>query len=346
METKLSVQQAIQKVIAAQHLTRAEARGVMADMMDGLVTPVQIGGLLTVLRMKGETIEEITGFAEAMRARANRVHTEQRDLLDTCGTGGDGANTFNISTTAAIVAAAGGLRVAKHGNRAMSSKSGSADVLEALGVNIGLNQAQAAQCLSEVGICFMFAQLYHQSMKHAAVPRKELGIRTVFNLLGPLTNPAGADRQVLGIFDRAKTETIAYVMQALNVKRSLVVASYDGLDEISISDATQVTELKNGDITTYDITPDALGLRSYDMKEVVGGDATVNAEIVRDIFRGAPGACRDIVLANAGACFYVTGKCGTLQEGVKYAAHVIDSGQAAAKLQQLVQCTGELSYVS
>jgi anthranilate phosphoribosyltransferase len=346
MDTRLNVQQAIQKVINAQHLTRAEAKEVMSDIMDGVVTPAQIGGLLAVLRMKGETIEEITGFAEAMRSKANRVNTEQNNLLDTCGTGGDGADTFNISTTAAIVAAAGGIRVAKHGNRAMSSKSGSADVLEALGVNIQLNQVQAAHCLDTVGICFMFAQLYHQSMKHAALPRKELGIRTVFNLLGPLTNPAGADRQVLGIFDRGKTETIAHVMQALDVKRALVVASYDGLDEISISDATQITELKDGEITTYDITPDVLGLRSYNIKEIVGGDAAVNAEIVRGIFRGESGACRDIVLANAGACFYATGVSATLQEGVNFAAHVIDSGKAAAKLHQLVQCTGEISHVS
>lgn len=346
MENKLTVQQAIQHMIGLQHLTRAEAKEVMCEIMDGLATPSQIGGFLTSLRMKGETIEEITGFAEAMRLKANRVQTGQANLLDTCGTGGDGADTFNISTTAAIVAAAGGVRVAKHGNRAMSSKSGSADVLEALGVNIGLEQEQAAACLEQVGICFMFAQKYHQSMKHAAAPRRELGIRTVFNLLGPLTNPAGADRQVLGIFDRGKTETMAHVMRALDVKRALVVASFDGLDEISISDATQVTELKNGEIQTYEITPDALGLRSYSLKDVVGGDAATNADIIRSVFQGATGACRDIVLANAGACFYVTGQCATLQEGVKYAAHVIDSRQALSKLQELVQFTGEIRHVS
>ncbi|GAA4843822.1 anthranilate phosphoribosyltransferase [Paenibacillus vulneris] len=346
MEKKVTVQQAIQQIINAQHLTRSEARDVMSDIMDGLATPAQIGGFLTSLRMKGETIEEITGFAEAMRLKANHVRTERTQLLDTCGTGGDGADTFNISTTAAIVAAAGGIRVAKHGNRAMSSKSGSADVLEALGVNIDLDQEYAAKCLEEVGICFMFAQKYHQSMKHAALPRRELGFRTVFNLLGPLTNPAGADRQVLGIFDRGKTETMAHVMRALGVKRSLVVASLDGLDEISISDATQVTELKDEDIFTYEVTPDLLGLKSYSIKEVVGGDAATNAEIIRSVFHGATGACRDIVLANAGACFYVTGKCSTLQEGVKYAAHVIDSRQALNKLQELVQFTGEIRHVS
>lgn len=288
METAtLTVQQAIQKMIGLQHLTRAEARDVMDVIMEGEATATQIGALLTALRIKGETIEEIAGFAETMRAKSNRVQTGQTNLLDTCGTGGDGADTFNISTTAAIVAAAGGIRVAKHGNRAMSSKSGSADVLEALGVNIQLNQEQAALCLERVGICFMFAQLYHQSMKHVAGPRRELGFRTVFNLLGPLTNPAGADRQVLGIFDRGKTETIAHVMQALGVKRALVVASLDGLDEISVSDATQVTELKDGDIRTFEVTPEELGLSRYKMKDVVGGDAKTNAGIIRDIVSGS-----------------------------------------------------------
>ncbi|MBP1155270.1 MULTISPECIES: anthranilate phosphoribosyltransferase [unclassified Paenibacillus] len=343
----LTVQQAIHKIIGLSNLTRAEARDVMSHIMEGGATPTQIGAMLTGLRMKGETIEEITGFAEAMRAKANRVLlTRQENLLDTCGTGGDGADTFNISTTAAIVAAAGGVRVAKHGNRAMSSKSGSADVLEALGVNIQLDENQAARCLEEVGICFMFAQLYHQSMKHVAASRRELGFRTVFNLLGPLTNPASADRQVLGVFDRGKTETIAHVMLALGVKRSLVVASLDGLDEISISDATQVTELKDGDIRTFEITPEELGLKGYSLKDVVGGDAGVNAEIIRSIFSGAPGACRDVVLANAGACFYVTGFSNTLREGVNLAAQVIDSGRAKEKLEQLVQCTGEVSHVS
>ncbi|MED4604232.1 anthranilate phosphoribosyltransferase [Paenibacillus validus] len=347
METAtLTVQQAIQKMIGLQHLTRAEARDVMDVIMEGEATATQIGALLTALRIKGETIEEIAGFAETMRAKSNRVQTGQTNLLDTCGTGGDGADTFNISTTAAIVAAAGGIRVAKHGNRAMSSKSGSADVLEALGVNIQLNQEQAALCLERVGICFMFAQLYHQSMKHVAGPRRELGFRTVFNLLGPLTNPAGADRQVLGIFDRGKTETIAHVMQALGVKRALVVASLDGLDEISVSDATQVTELKDGDIRTFEVTPEELGLSRYKMKDVVGGDAKTNAGIIRDIVSGSRGACRDIVLANAGACFYVTGKADSLRHGVELAAAAIDSGAAKLKLDQLVQFTGDVSHVS
>ncbi|TBL79735.1 anthranilate phosphoribosyltransferase [Paenibacillus thalictri] len=343
---KLTIQQAIAKVVDRQHLERYEARGVMDDIMEGLATPSQIGSLITALRMKGETAHEITGFAETMRAKASRVRAEQNNLLDTCGTGGDGADTFNISTTAAIVAAAGGVRVAKHGNRAMSSKSGSADVLEALGVQITLTSEQAARCLDQVGICFMFAQLFHQSMKHAAVPRREIGIRNIFNLLGPLTNPAGADRQVLGLYDRSKTELVAEVMRALELKRGLVVGSLDGLDEISISAATKITELKDGEVTTYEITPDDLGLRSYSLSDVKGGDARENAEIIRAVFAGGSGAHRDIVLANAGACFYVTGRCATLQEGVKYAASVIDAGKASDKLQQLVQFTGEISHVS
>jgi anthranilate phosphoribosyltransferase len=346
MELQFTVQQAIGKIVSGSNLERAEARLVMADIMEGKVSPSQIGSLLTALRMKGETIDEIAGFAESMRNKSDRVFTEQSDLLDTCGTGGDGAETFNISTASALVAAAGGIRVAKHGNRAMSSKSGSADVLEALGVNIQLNGAQAAKCLAEVGICFMFAQHFHQSMKHAAVPRREIGIRTIFNLLGPLTNPAGADRQLLGVFDLSKTELIAQVMLELGVKRGLVVASLDGLDEISISAATQVTELKNGAIQTYQIVPDDLGLRASSLAAIKGGDAQTNAAIIRAIFRGEHGAHRDVVLANTGACFYVAGRCGTLQEGVKLAGSIIDSGQANTKLAELVRCTGELSHVS
>lgn len=346
MDQTFTIQQAIGKVVGGAHLTREEAKAAMRAIMEGVATPAQIGGLLAALRLKGETADEIGGFAEIMRSKASAVRTERDNLLDTCGTGGDGADTFNISTASAIVAAAGGIRVAKHGNRAMSSKSGSADVLEALGVNIGLTAEQAAQCLERVGICFMFAQAHHPSMKHAAGPRKEIGIRTVFNLLGPLTNPAGADRQLLGIFDRNRTELIAEVLRSLGIKRGLVVASYDGLDEISISAATKVTELKDGDIRTFDLTPDELGLRSYPLSDVVGGDAQTNAEIIRSVYGGMRGACRDIVLANAGACFYVTGRCSTLQEGVKLAAAVIDSGQASEKLEQLVRATGELSHVS
>lgn len=346
MEQQFTIQQAISNLISGDHLSRGQAREVMNRIMDGAATPAQIGSLITALRMKGETTEEITGFAESMRDKADRLVTNSSDLLDTCGTGGDGGHTFNISTASAIVAAAGGIRVAKHGNRAMSSKSGSADVLEALGVNISLTGTQAARCLEEVGICFMFAQLYHQSMKHAAGPRKEVGIRNIFNMLGPLTNPAGADRQLLGVFDKGKTEILACVLRELNLKRGLVVSSHDGLDEISISAPTQVTELKHREIKTYDISPTDLGLGLYDLQEVAGGDAKANAEIIRGIFNQEPGAYRDIVLANSGACFYVAGLSASLREGVARAADVIDSGRAKEKLQQLIQCTGALSHVS
>lgn len=342
----ISIQQAIAKVVGGAHLTRDESKAAMTIIMEGNATQSQIGSLMTALRMKGETADEIGGFAETMRGKANAVLTERVNLLDTCGTGGDGADTFNISTASAIVAAAGGIRVAKHGNRAMSSKSGSADVLEALGVRIGIRAEAAAECLERIGICFMFAQAHHPSMKHAAVPRKEIGIRTVFNLLGPLTNPAGADRQLIGIFDRNRTELVAEVLGSLGIKRGLVVASYDGLDEISISAATKVTELKDGDLRTFDIAPDDLGLRAYPLSDVVGGDAAHNADIIRRVFAGETGACRDIILANAGACFYVTGRCSTLQEGVKLAGAAIDSGQAAEKLEQLVHVTGEFAHVS
>lgn len=341
-----TVQAGISRLIEGQHLAREEARGMMQAIMNGESTPAQIGSLLTALRIKGETVEEITGFAEAMRGASSRIDTETQKLLDTCGTGGSGIHKINVSTTAAIVAASVSVRVAKHGNRSASGRSGSADVLEALGVNIQLDAGQAKRCLDDIGICFMFSQLYHPSMKHAAGPRKELGIRTVFNMLGPLTNPAGADRQVLGIYDGGKTSTIAEVLRELGSKRALVVSSREGLDEISISSPTRVSELKNGEIRTYDLQPEDLGLRTYPLEAMIGGDPLTNAEIVRRVLQGAPGAHRDVVLANAGACVYVAGLADNIREGVAIAAEAIDSGKALNKLEQLIQTTEELSYVS
>lgn len=341
-----TVQAGISRLIEGQNLRREEARGMMQAIMDGESTPAQIGSLLTALRIKGETVEEITGFAEAMRGASSRVDTEARQLLDTCGTGGSGIHKINVSTTAAIVASSVSVRVAKHGNRSASGRSGSADVLEALGVNISLDAAQAKRCLDEIGICFMFSQLYHPSMRHAAGPRRELGIRTVFNMLGPLTNPAGADRQVLGIYDRSKTTTIAEVLRELGSKRALVVSSEEGLDEISLSSVTKVSELKDGIITTYDLRPEELGLRSYPLEEMIGGDPLQNAMIVRQVLQGEKGACRDVVLANAGACIYVAGLADSIRDGVDIATKAIDSGHAYSKLEQLIQTTGELSYVS
>lgn len=346
MIQSFTVRDGIRKVIAGEHLTREEARMVMMQVMAGEATHAQISALITALRMKGETIEEVTGFAEVMRQLAQPVSVDKTNLLDTCGTGGDGARTFNISTAAALVAASGGIRVAKHGNRAASSKSGSADVLEALGVNIMLDPQQAARCLEQVGICFLFAQIYHQSMKHAAAPRKEIGITTVFNLLGPLTNPARANMQLLGVFDKTKTELMVRVLKELGLKRAMVVSSFEGLDEISISAPTQVSELNNGEVQTYVVTPEQLGLETVSIDEVAGGDAQTNADIIRAILQGERGPRRDIVLANAGACFYLTGRSATLREGVELAASLIDSGAAYRKLQELIQFTGELSHVS
>lgn len=346
MEQRDIVKEAIRKVSEGRDLERGEARRVMDTIMDGQATHAQIGSLLTALRMKGETVEEVTGFAESMRSKSHRVETQKFGLLDTCGTGGDGARTFNISTAAALIAAAGGVRTAKHGNRAMSSKSGSADVLEALGVNIALNSVQAAQCLRHVGICFLFAQNYHQSMKYAAGPRREIGIRTVFNLLGPLTNPAGADRQLLGVYERGRTEMLASVLRNLGLKRGLVVSSHEGLDEISISGPTQVTELADGHIRTYEITPEELGLARSPLSDVAGGDAAENAAIIRRVLSGEKGAARDIVLANAGACFYVADKCDSLADGVRMAADIVDSGRAVEKLEQLISYTEAISHVS
>lgn len=339
------IQKAISLLVNRTDISQEMARDVMDAMMEGQCTPAQIGSFITALRMKGETVSEITGLVQTMRAKAMHVDTQTEGLLDTCGTGGDGGSTFNVSTASAIVAAAGGIRVAKHGNRAMSSKptSGSMDVLEKLGVNIQLTHDQAAKCLNEIGICFMFAQVYHQSMKHVAMPRKEVGIRTVFNFLGPLSNPAGADRQLLGVFDRSKTELMASVLRELGVVRAMVVGSEEGLDEISISSPTQISELKDGQIRTYTITPDDLGLRQVNLNEIDGGNSEINSQVIRSVFSGEKGANRDIVLANTGACFYLAGKCGTLQEGVKLASNVIDQGLATQKLEQLIQWTGALA---
>ncbi|PWW05543.1 anthranilate phosphoribosyltransferase [Paenibacillus cellulosilyticus] len=345
--TTITLAGAMNKLIGGQHLNRDEALEVMGYVMRGEATPAQIGGIATALRMKGETRDEITGFALAMRAYSNHVVTEQTNLLDTCGTGGSGIHKFNISTASSIIAASSGVRVAKHGNRAMSGKTGSADVLEALGVNITLSPDQAANCLNQIGIVFMFAQLYHPSLRHAAAPRKELGIRTIFNMLGPLTNPAGADRQLLGLYDRTKTETIAEVLGDLGLKRAMVVSSHDGLDEISISAPTQISELQDGVVRTYDLTPEELGLRRHSIDAIIGGEASENAAIIRSIFTGQEqGAYRDVVLANAGACIYMGGAVATLTEGVQQAAAMIDSGKALAKLEQLIQTTGELGHVS
>ncbi|OBZ18775.1 anthranilate phosphoribosyltransferase [Bacillus sp. FJAT-27264] len=346
MEATKLIQSGLAGLIEGKDLSRNEARDIMGAIMDGKASSAQIGALLTALRIKGETVDEITGFAEAMRGFGTHVSTESARLLDTCGTGGSGIHKFNISTVSAIISAAASVRVAKHGNRSASGRAGSADVLEALGVNIHLNAEQARQCLDSIGICFLFAQIYHPSMRHAAAPRRELGVRTVFNMLGPLTNPAGADRQLLGIYDRSKTATVATVLKELGSKRAMVVSSLDGLDEISISAPTLVSELKNGVVSTYEVTPQDLGLTMHPLEDVLGGDAAENAAIITSVLQGQVSPYRDIVLANAGACIYVAGLADTLAGGVQKAKAVVDSGQALSKLEQLVAMTEELNYVS
>lgn len=344
--TSITIPEALSALTSGKSLTQEQAREVMTLIMKGEATAAQIAGIVVALRMKGETVDEITGFAEAMRAFANHVPTPSDHLLDTAGTGGTGIHKFNISTASAIIAAAAGVRVAKHGNRAMSGKAGSADVLEALGVNIHLNAEQAAECLKRENICFVFAQLYHPALKHATGPRKELGVRTIFNLLGPLANPANADRQLVGLYDRSLTDTVAGVLGRLGLKRAIVVGSYDGLDEISLSAPTRISELKKGTVRTYDIRPEDLGLRTVPLGAVKGGNAAENAEIVRRVLEGEKSAYRDVVLANAGACIYVSDLAETLEDGVRVAAEIIDSGKAAQKLRQWIAVSEELGHVS
>jgi anthranilate phosphoribosyltransferase len=340
------IQEAIKKVVSRENLSRDEARQLMAYIMEGQATDAQIAAVLIALRMKGETIDEITGFAETMREKASKVDNRAHALLDTCGTGGAAVKTFNVSTLSAIIASSAGVSVAKHGNRAMSSKCGTADVLEVLGINIALSPEQAEECLQKTGFCFMFAPLYHKAMKYAVGPRKEIGMRTVFNVLGPLTNPAGANLRVLGVFDQNLTEVIALVLHELGTERAMVVAGYDGLDEITINGPTKITELKDGKVFTYDLTPEQVGLQSYSLEEVSGGDAEFNAQIIRDVLDGKKGAARDIVLLNAGASLYIAGKADSIADGVKEAAGLIDAGAAKAKLQQLIEVTGAIQYVS
>ncbi len=329
------IKSAIQKLLRRENLTEQEVMDVMNCIMEGNATQSQIGGFLTGLRFKGETVEEITGCAKVMRDKAEKVEHNLPYCIDTCGTGGDGANTFNISTAASLVAAAAGVKVAKHGNRAMSSRSGSADVLEALGVNISLTSLQVGKCIEDVGIGFMFAQLFHKSMKHAAGVRRELGIRTVFNILGPLTNPADVKGQVLGVYDEALTGVLAEVLRKLGTERALVVHGYDGLDEISTAAPTKVAELKGGVINEYILDTMDLGIAKADAHDLKGGDAAHNADLIKLMLAGEKGATRDIVLVNAAAALYVGKAAESIKEGISIATGMIDSGLAAKKLEEL-----------
>ena len=331
------IRQAIIKLSNKQNLTYDEASQVMNEMMSGETTQVQIAAFLTALAMKGETIEEITGCAAAMRAKGVRL-LHNVEALEIVGTGGDQSNSFNISTTSAIVIAAGGVPVAKHGNRAASSKSGAADCLEALGVNIMITPGQSTKLLESIGICFLFAQNYHASMKYVAPVRKELGIRTVFNLLGPLSNPAGATMELMGVYDESLVEPLSRVKTNLGVKRGMVVYGQDKLDEISMSAPTTVCEINNGHYRSYVIQPEDFGLKRCTKDELVGGTATENAEITKGILSGRiQGAKRDAVCMNAGAALYIGGKADSIGEGIKLAQQLIDSGAAMKKLEEFVE---------
>ena len=329
------IKEAIAQLVGGHSLTMDEASTVMNEIMEGTATPAQFGAFVTALRCKGETVDEIAGFARIMRAKALRVNLSE-PVVDTCGTGGDGHGTFNISTTAAFVVAACGLKVAKHGNRAMSSQCGSADVLEALGVKIDLNPEMVQKCLETVGIGFMMAPVFHPAMKYAAVPRKEVGIRTVFNILGPLTNPAGARAQVLGVPEKSMTEKMATVLKMLGCQRALVVHGQDGLDEITITGKTFVSELKKGSIKNYEVTPEEFGLPRAKPDSLKGGTVKDNAELLRSILSGKKGAQRDIVLMNAAAALLAGDKVTTLGQGITLAEQAIDNGKALQKVEELI----------
>jgi anthranilate phosphoribosyltransferase len=336
----------IEKLQRHADLTVDEAASAMEAIMDGRAQPSQIAGLLVGLAMKGERPDEIVGLARTMRSRATKLSRAFAPVFDTCGTGGDGANTFNVSTVAALVIAACGVRVAKHGNRSASSRCGSADLLEALGVNIGAGPAVVERCLDQAGIAFLFAPVFHPSMKHAAATRKELGVRTAFNLLGPLTNPAGASRQLVGVPRPDLTELVARSLAQLGSERAWVVHGADGLDEISTTGYTKVSECRNGSVNTFYLHPADVGLSKSAPDALKGGDAADNAAIARAVLAGQPGGARDVVLLNAGASLLVAGKAATIRDGIAAAGAAIDRGAAAAALDQLIACSREESAVA
>ncbi|MDM7998484.1 MAG: anthranilate phosphoribosyltransferase [Dehalococcoidia bacterium] len=336
------IKEAIATLVTGRSLSMDQAESAMTEIMNGEVTPAQFGAFVTALRIKGETSEEIAGMARVMRARAIRVRADGV-VVDTCGTGGDNAGTINISTAAAFVAAGAGLKVAKHGNRAASSRCGSADVLEALGVKIELNAEQVERCLQEVGIGFMFAPAFHPAMKYAGPPRREIGIRTVFNILGPLTNPAHAQAQVLGVADASLAEKMAVVLRTLGCRHALVVHGDDGLDEITITGKTQVHEVENDRIKTYSVGPEDFGFSRTGLEQIKGSTPTENAALVRQILAGTLGPQREVVVMNAAAAIVAGDRAKSLPEGARLAAEAIDTGRALDKLQQLVSLSQALS---
>jgi anthranilate phosphoribosyltransferase len=333
------IKEAISKVVTGASLTEAEAEAVMREIMQGEATDAQIAAYITALRMKGETVEEITGSARIMREKSVHIRLEAPYQVDTCGTGGDLSHTFNISTTAAFVVAGAGVSVAKHGNRSVSSKSGSADVLQALGINIEIPSARVEACLAEVGIAFLFAPMMHLSMKYAIGPRREIGIRTIFNLLGPLTNPAGVNAQVMGVYAADLTGPLAMALGKLGLRRAFVVHGMDGLDEITITDRTKVSEYRDGGVNDYFMHPSDFDLPAGRPEDLKGGDAAANAAITVEVLRGGSGPRRDIVLLNAAAGLVAAGKAKDFRDGIRVAAESIDSGAAMQKLEALKKFT-------
>ncbi len=331
------IKEALSQIVSGSDLTMAESRAVMSEIMKGEATQAQIGAFITALRMKGETVDEIAGCAQAMRESAIQVKPKRNQLVDTCGTGGDGKGTFNISTTVAFVAAGAGLAVAKHGNRSVSSKCGSADLLQALGVNLELSPEQVARCIDEVGIGFLFAPKLHPAMKHASAPRREIGLRTIFNILGPLSNPAQAKRQLLGVYDSDLTELMAEVLRALGTEHAFVVHGADGLDELSVTGQNKISRLHNGRIETYFLDPQDLGLPRGRLSDLAGGTAEDNVTITKALLKGERGPKRDVILLNAAAVLIAGDKASSFNEGLVLAAEVIDNGSAQRKLHQLVE---------
>jgi anthranilate phosphoribosyltransferase len=338
----MNIPQALNHLLDGRDLPPEAMGEIMRAIMSGGATPAQIGGFLMALRAKGESVAEVVAAAEVLRSLSARVQVEAEHLIDTCGTGGDGAHTFNISTASAFVAAGAGCRVAKHGGRSVSSSTGSADVLEAAGVNLNLTPEQVAACIERVGVGFMFAQRHHGAMQHAIGPRRELGVRTLFNLLGPLTNPAGAPNQIIGVFSHRWVEPLAEALQQLGSRHVLVVHAEDGLDEISIAAPTRVAELKDGRIDTYTVAPERFGLQRAPLATLAVATAADSLRMILTVFEGQPGPARDIVRLNAGAAIYVAGCAESLEAGVARAGEAIDCGAARTKLDQLIELTNKL----
>jgi anthranilate phosphoribosyltransferase len=331
----------LSKTIAGYDLSREQAYGAFTQIMAGQWTAAQIAAILAALASKGETVDEITAAAQAMRDHAVKIDTAGLDVIDTCGTGGTGLRTFNVSTTAALVLAGAGAKVAKHGNRTNTRSSGSADVLESLGVNLDASQTAVAECLKQAGVCFCYARLCHPAMKHAGPVRRELGVRTIFNVLGPLTNPAGAKRQLMGVFSDVLTEPIANVLANLGSERVMVVHAADGLDEISITSETQVSQLDNGKVTTTAIKPEDFGIARASMDDLLVDSPEASAEVIRSVLEGQSGPARDIVLLNAAAGLFVAGKTDDMQAGMEAAKTSIDSGAAAEALEKLIEVSAQ-----